>query len=73
VIAAILAHQGGWDEMLMVAGPIALFYYILRRANQKVEKAGAAADGDPDTADPSDGPELVDGSDVVHDGDIGTE
>jgi hypothetical protein len=43
VLAAILAHQGGWDEMLMVAGPIGIFAYILRRANQRAEKAAAEA------------------------------
>lgn len=34
---ALLAHQGGWDEMLMVAGPIALFYGILRIAKRRAE------------------------------------
>jgi hypothetical protein len=46
VLAAILAHQGGWDEMLMVAGPIGIFAYILRRANQRAEKAAAEATSD---------------------------
>ena len=27
--AAILAHQGGWDEMLLVIGPIALVAGLL--------------------------------------------
>ena len=35
IVAALLAHQGGWDEMLMVAGPIFLFWLILKKANQR--------------------------------------
>jgi hypothetical protein len=27
--AAIFAHQGGWDEILMVAGPVLVFSYLL--------------------------------------------
>lgn len=29
VISALLAHQGGWDEILMVAGPIAIIVGLL--------------------------------------------
>ncbi len=29
VIGALLAHQGGWDEILMVAGPIAVIVGLL--------------------------------------------
>jgi hypothetical protein len=36
--AAILAHQGGWDEMLMVAAPIIVFALILRVANRRAER-----------------------------------
>jgi hypothetical protein len=32
----ILAHQGGWDEMLMVLGPIALIVGLLRLAKKRV-------------------------------------
>lgn len=35
-----LAHQGGWDEILMVAGPLLVFAGVLwlanRRANQRL-------------------------------------
>ena len=31
----ILAHQGGWDEALLVAAPIALFALILWIANRR--------------------------------------
>jgi len=36
--AALLAHQGGWDEMLMAAAPIAIFYLILRAANRRARR-----------------------------------
>jgi hypothetical protein len=39
VVAApvVLAHQGGWDEMLLVAGPIGLFAWILHVANKRAD------------------------------------
>jgi hypothetical protein len=40
-LVAILAHQGGWDEILMVVGPLALIGGLLwlanRRAGQQLE------------------------------------
>ena len=33
--AQVLAHQGGWDEILMVLAPIALFVFLLRAANRR--------------------------------------
>lgn len=35
--AAVLAHQGGWDEMLFVALPIGLFAFLLYLANKKAQ------------------------------------
>jgi hypothetical protein len=35
--AAVLAHQGGWDEMLFVALPIGLFAWLLFIANKKAQ------------------------------------
>ncbi len=51
----VLAHQGGWDEMLLVAGPILAFVLLLRTANKRAEEKvrqseTAAADPDRDTA-----------------------
>jgi hypothetical protein len=37
--AAILAHQGGWDEMLLVVGPIAIVAGLLWLARRRVMKA----------------------------------
>ncbi len=56
--AAVLAHQGGWDEMLMVAAPIALFVVLLRVANARAvatEDSAASPPPDPeDDRDPED-------------------
>jgi hypothetical protein len=35
--AAIVAHQGGWDEMLLVGGPILLIIGILAVAKRRVD------------------------------------
>ena len=37
--AAIIAHQGGWDEMLLVIGPIALVAGLLWLARRRVMRA----------------------------------
>lgn len=44
-MAVMLAHQGGWDEALMVAAPIGLFVFLLRVANAR---ARAAEEQEPD-------------------------
>jgi hypothetical protein len=33
----VLAHQGGWDEILLVAGPILVFVLLLRTANRRAD------------------------------------
>lgn len=49
-----LAHQGGWDEIALVATPIALFAGLLWLANRRAE-ARLRADSDPEPeADPED-------------------
>jgi hypothetical protein len=35
--AVILAHQGGWDEMLFVLVPVAAVIWLLRLANRRVK------------------------------------
>ena len=35
----VLAHQGGWDEILMVLTPIAVFALLLKLANSRANKA----------------------------------
>jgi hypothetical protein len=58
--SAVFAHQGGWDEMLMVLVPILIFAALLVVANRRATRigeqqslgpdggAGAGADGDSD-------------------------
>ena len=36
----IFAHQGGWDEMLMVLGPILAIVFLLRLAKNRAARAG---------------------------------
>lgn len=47
--AAVLAHQGGWDEILFVAVPIVIFGGLLavanRRASRMEEQRRRAEDG----------------------------
>lgn len=42
-MGAVLAHQGGWDEILLVLVPIVVFAVLLYVANKR---AGALADDD---------------------------
>lgn len=54
VLAALLAHQGGWDEILLVLTPIALFAGLLwlanARANRELQRRKAAAEQQDDDA-----------------------
>lgn len=34
---ALLAHQGGWDEILLVAGPIVVIIAVLAVAKRRVD------------------------------------
>jgi hypothetical protein len=38
VTAAVLAHQGGWDEILFVAVPIVIFGALLAVANKRATR-----------------------------------
>ena len=40
-IIAILAHQGGWDEILLVAGPIAVIVGFLAIVKKRLDRAVA--------------------------------
>ena len=41
----VLAHQGGWDEALLVAGPLLLFAGIVWQAKRRAVKQSQAAAG----------------------------
>ena len=49
-MALLLAHQGGWDEILMVLAPVSIFagllYVANRRAKGLAERGAADADGE---------------------------
>jgi hypothetical protein len=50
MLAAVVAHQGGWDEILLVATPVLVFAVLLwvakRRAEREhLEEQAAAGDG----------------------------
>lgn len=51
MIEEMVAHQGGWDEILMVAGPLAVFAAVLvmanNRAKAKLAERAAAAGAQP--------------------------
>lgn len=34
----MLAHQGGWDEILFILGPIAVVVLLLRLAKRRVDR-----------------------------------
>ena len=38
----MIAHQGGWDEILLVLGPIAVIVGLLMLARKRVEAAEKA-------------------------------
>ena len=44
----ILAHQGGWDELLLVAGPIVVIVAVLALVKRRVDRAAL------DAAEPTD-------------------
>ena len=41
-----LAHQGGWDEILLVIGPILLIIGVLAVAKRRVDRLDHHADDD---------------------------
>jgi len=43
----LLAHQGGWDEALLIGGPILVIIGLLWLAKRRVERA-ASLHGHPD-------------------------
>ena len=47
----VFAHQGGWDELLFVLVPIALFAGLLAIANKRAAREQAARDQDDATPD----------------------
>lgn len=54
----LLAHQGGWDEILLVLVPIALFALLLVIANRRANaiESGRRAEAPPDHSRAPDAP-----------------
>ena len=44
----VLGHQGGWDEILFVLVPIALFAGLLALANKRAAREQAEREGEVD-------------------------
>ena len=49
IAAVVLAHQGGWDEILFVLSPLVLFAVLLMVARRRVDQM---EDGAEDEQDP---------------------
>ena len=45
--ATVLAHQGGWDEILLVAGPVLVFGGLLAVARRRAIALAAENDDEP--------------------------
>ncbi len=43
---SLLAHQGGWDEIALVGGPILILAGLLWIANRRADKLAAERDGE---------------------------
>lgn len=42
----VLAHQGGWDEILMVAAPLLILAVLLKLANNRAKETALLAESD---------------------------
>ena len=51
MVLEVLAHQGGWDEALLVAGPVLLFAGIVWHAKRRAVRAAPATPSE--VAEPS--------------------
>ena len=50
-IIALLAHQGGWDEILLVAGPIGVIVGLLAIVKKRLDRAVALRNRQVDSLD----------------------
>ncbi len=49
----MLAHQGGWDEILLIVGPILVVVGLLRLLKKRVERNAAATTDSPAADEPA--------------------
>jgi hypothetical protein len=52
-VTALLAHQGGWDEILLIVGPILVVVGLLRLLKKRVERNAAATTDTADADEPA--------------------
>jgi len=45
VFGIVLAHEGGWDEILLVAGPLIILWGLLVLANRRAKRLRDNEDG----------------------------
>lgn len=46
LVALLLAHQGGWDEIALVLGPIIILGGLLMLANRRADRIASKRDED---------------------------
>jgi hypothetical protein len=63
-LAHVVAHQGGWDEIALVAGPIVLVIALLAVVKRRVDNVAANAPDPPPPPPPS----ATDDTDRVQEG-----
>lgn len=51
MFTALLAHQGGWDEVLLIGGPIIAIGGLLMLAKRRVDHAADEVGGPTPTAE----------------------
>lgn len=47
----MLAHQGGWDEILLIVGPVLVVVGLLRLAKKRVDQVQRPPLDPPDSTD----------------------
>ena len=53
-LGVVLAHQGGWDEILLIVGPMAIVVLLLRLAKRRVDRTSTTMTPPSDPPDPAD-------------------
>ncbi len=62
-VSPLLAHQGGWDEILLVAGPIAVIVVLLAIVKRRIDaKFASSTSGESSTRSPESTGDALDGS-----------
>jgi hypothetical protein len=77
LIGVVLAHQGGWDEILMVLAPIGLLYLLLRMAKRRAAAPAGVSGTSPTVegvpGEPIPGSETAGAGGVIDPPDVGAQ